>query len=76
MSQRPGMSDSRCFTSYVSSCQFNENIQNLNNIKTDAEYRIFLQKNADKIIDSFTTVCSKNANNLCDEGCKVNQFKL
>ena len=46
MSQRPGMSDSRCFTSYVSSCQFNENIQSLNNIKTDAEYRLFLQKNA------------------------------
>lgn len=61
MSQRPGMSDSRCFTSYISSCQFNENIQNMNKLNTDAEYRVFLQKNAEKIMNSFTTVCSNQA---------------
>ena len=41
---RPGMSDGRAFTSYVSSCQLNENIKESNNIQTDSAYRQFLQK--------------------------------
>ena len=74
---RPGMTDSRCFTSYVSNCQLNENIQNLNNLQNDSQYRAFLQKNATKIIDSFSNVCSKSAADLCPSGCgNNNMFKL
>ena len=39
------MSDGRAFTSYVSSCQLNINIQKQNKIINDAQYREFLQKN-------------------------------
>ena len=44
------MSDGRAFTSYVSSCQMNAEIQNKNKIKNDAQYREFLQKNSEKIM--------------------------
>ena len=42
---RPGMSDGRSFTSYVSSCQMNAEIQKKYNLSNDTKYREFLQKN-------------------------------
>jgi hypothetical protein len=47
---RPGMSDGRAFTDYTSSCQMNNSIQSKHNIKNDASYRQFLQKNASEIM--------------------------
>lgn len=51
---RPGMSDGRAFTSYVSNCQMNSNIQKQNNIQNDAQYRAFLQKNGEKVVQAPT----------------------
>jgi len=39
------MADSRMFTNYESSCIRDEQIKQLNGIKTDEEYRVFLHKN-------------------------------
>lgn len=44
------MSDGRAFTSYVSSCQMNAEIQSKNGIQDDTQYRQFLQKNSEKIM--------------------------
>lgn len=46
---RPGMSDGRMFTNWKSSCQLNSELQNKNGIKSDTQYRDFLQKNPDKV---------------------------
>mgnify|MGYP007047513127 CR=1 FL=1 len=48
---RPGMSDGRAFTSYLPSCQMNEDIMSKNRVSSNSEYREFLQKNAVEIIN-------------------------
>ena len=58
---RPGMSDGRAFTSYIPNCQMNTNIQSKNEIKSDAEYRAFLQQNAEQIMSNMTTICSEQS---------------
>ena len=49
---RPGMSDGRAFTNYLSNCQMNSIIQEKNNISNDAAYRKFLQENAKAIMEA------------------------
>jgi len=43
---RPGMSDGRAFTSYISNCQTNQNLMHQLSSKDSNEYRKFLQDNA------------------------------
>jgi hypothetical protein len=46
----PAMSDGR-LTNYVSRCQLNGEIQNEFKIKSEAEYRMFLQSQPQAVID-------------------------
>lgn len=58
------MSDKRVFTDYHPSCELNKLLQEKYNVKNSHEYRLFLQKNAEKIMKEF----SKNTN---QEECKL-----
>ena len=46
------MDDSRLFTNYLPNSKLNTYITKINNITNNDEYRIFLQKNASKIMDN------------------------
>jgi len=48
----PGMSDGRAFTSYVSNCQYNNELIRQQNIQDSNAYRKYLQDNADVILNS------------------------
>lgn len=48
----PVMSDGRLFTDYRTAVRREEYIKYQNNIVRDDEYRLFLEKNADKILDN------------------------
>jgi hypothetical protein len=45
----PAPSDGRSFTSYTSSCQLNSTIQDQFKLKSESEYRMFLQQNPDQV---------------------------
>ena len=47
----PLMSDARMFTNYIPSKQYNEHIKSVNSIGSNLEYKEFLQKNAEEIIN-------------------------
>tara|TARA_Y100000816_G_C26062804_1_gene558250 strand:+ start:945 stop:1178 length:234 start_codon:yes stop_codon:yes gene_type:complete len=61
----PGMSDGRCFTSFISSCKLNENIKRSVNVSNNNSYRQFLQDNADVIMSDFETICNKESQSEC-----------
>ena len=63
---RPGMSDGRCFTSYIPNVQLNENIINKNKLQNNISYREFLQSHTDKFIEGFEQVCMQKNANECD----------
>lgn len=63
---RPGMSDGRCFTTYLPNVQLNVNIQQKNKIMDNSTYRMFLQDNTDEIIENFQNVCKDKSNNECE----------
>lgn len=63
---RPGMSDGRCFTSYVQNVQLNENIIKKNKLNNNASYRQFLQKHTDGFIQDFEKVCMQKSISECD----------
>jgi len=46
------MSDGRAFTSYVSNCQYNNELIRQQNIQDSNAYRKYLQDNADVILNS------------------------
>ena len=48
------MSDKRVFTDYHSSCELNKLIQQKYELQNSHEYRLFLQKNAEKIMKEFS----------------------
>lgn len=48
---RPGMSDGRAFTSYISSCQMNMQLMKQLSANDSNAYRKFLQDNADIIMN-------------------------
>ena len=56
---RPGMSDGRAFTSYVSNCQTNMNLMKQLSSKDSNEYRKFLQDNAVMIMEVQAQVSKK-----------------
>lgn len=63
------MSDGRCFTSYIPNCQLNNNIRDRNNVESNNEYRIFLQKNADSFMDQMRKICISEETKICNKGC-------
>jgi hypothetical protein len=46
------MADGRHSTNYMNSRVFNQKIREINNINSSSEYRHFLQKNADQIMEN------------------------
>ena len=46
------MDDSRLFTNYLPNSKLNTYITKINNITNNDQYRIFLQKNASKIMEN------------------------
>lgn len=64
----PKMDDGRFTTNYKSSSSINEYIKYMNGITRDDDYRLFLQINADKIMDSEWSYLRSNDscwNNAC-----------
>ena len=64
----PKMDDGRFLTNYKTSSCYNEYIKYMNGIVRDDDYRLFLQLNADKIMDSEWLHLRKNDscwNNAC-----------
>jgi len=74
---RPGMSDGRCFTTYLPNVQLNENILQKNKINNNSTYRAFLQKHTDGFIEGFEKVCMQKNINECDclMGMKFEAYK-
>ena len=54
------MNDGRIFTNYMLNSKFNSTVKELNNIKTQNEYRHFLQQNAETIMDKEQTFLHEN----------------
>ena len=52
---RPGMSDGRVFTNYSSNCELNINVQNGVNANNNVEYKKYIQKNAQSVMNQFTS---------------------
>tara|TARA_Y100000816_G_C25708537_1_gene374107 strand:+ start:276 stop:494 length:219 start_codon:yes stop_codon:yes gene_type:complete len=61
----PGMSDGRCFTSFMPNCQMNEFYKNKYNSTTNNEYRQYLQENALEIMDEFKNTCENETVDEC-----------
>ena len=59
------MSDGRCFTSFISNCQLNENIKARNKLNTNNEYRKFLQENSEQLLNDFRDICGNESKNEC-----------
>lgn len=59
------MADGRCFTSYIPNSQMDANFQMSNEIKSNNEYRMFLQQNAEKFMSEMTNMCMDRANEDC-----------
>lgn len=64
----PLMSDSRFLTSYVDSDVLDQYIRHVNKIESSHDYRLFLQKNANKIMNREKAyLMQKNTCNLNDK---------
>ena len=61
----PGMSDGRCLTSFITNCQLNNNIKSRNKLKTNNEYREFLQTNAEQLMSDFKNICNSETEKEC-----------
>ena len=66
------MSDGRCFTSYISNCQMNDNIRLRNAIKNDQQYRTFLQTQAKTLMAAQSDICFTDDHKLCALNCADN----
>ena len=60
----PGIGDNRLFTSWVPNITMNEYIKSINKISDSNEYRMFLQQNAEKIMQKEQSYLE--ANKKCD----------
>ncbi len=64
----PRMADGRHFTDYRPSCELNNDINRDNNLNNSLEARLFLQRNADQLMDvNRNMACEKNCNGVCGE---------
>lgn len=61
----PGMSDGRCFTSYIPNCELNKRLMETSNTSNN-EYRMYLQTNAEKLINNTTKVCANAVDKECE----------
>jgi len=52
---RPGMSDGRVFTNYSSNCELNVQLQNNAYSTNNVEYKNYIQKNAQAVMNQFTS---------------------
>lgn len=65
----PRMADGRHFTDYRPSCDMNSVIKVDNNIRNSLNYRLFLQENAEKLLEiNRKYSCQKNCCEPCKEG--------
>ena len=62
---RPGMSDGRVFTNYQANCQINSQVQQSTGSSTNVDYKQYIQQNAQKIMDQFTSYVPKQP-----QGCQ------
>jgi hypothetical protein len=60
----PGMSDGRCMTTYISSCNLNTNLMKTNNLNNN-QYRKYLQENATKLMENTVNICKQSVTNEC-----------
>ena len=63
----PMMSDGRLFTDYRTDVRMNEYVKYVNDITRDDDYRMFLQTNADKILDNQWQHARKTKSNWVNE---------
>ena len=49
------MSDGRVFTNYSSNCELNIKVQNGTNSLNNVEYKKYIQKNAQAVMNQFTS---------------------
>ena len=61
----PGMSDGRCFTTYMSNCELNKRIMTSSSTSNN-DYRAYLQQNAEMLMKNTTTVCSDSVDKECE----------
>lgn len=54
------MEDGRIFTNYMNNTRLNEYIKDANDITNNHEYRLFLQKNAEKMMNYEKSFLDKN----------------
>ena len=69
------MSDGRFTTSYYPSCDLEKSIQDKYNIKNSHEYRLFLQKNAEKLIKELSETDEGKGCNICPVCQKALDYK-
>ena len=64
----PRMSDGRHFTDYRPSCDLNSDVRRDNSITDSFEARLFLQRNAEQLMDiNRNKACEKNCNGVCGQ---------
>lgn len=61
----PGMSDGRCFTSFIPNCQMNEFFKNKYSSASNNDYRQYLQENAINIMNEFKHTCENETVEEC-----------
>tara|TARA_Y100000816_G_C25926587_1_gene483159 strand:+ start:586 stop:825 length:240 start_codon:yes stop_codon:yes gene_type:complete len=65
---KPGMSDGRVFTTFIPNCKYNDMIKEKYKKMNNNEYRIFLQENAEKVMNDMKTMSMQNLNDSIDRG--------
>jgi len=67
----PGMSDGRCFTNYMSNCQFNSGLMAAVDKPFDNNgFRQYLQTNATELMKTYADVCSNNCEDCVHQPLK------
>lgn len=61
----PGMSDGRCFTSYIPNCELNKRLMQTSNTSNN-EYRSYLQTNAETLIKNTNKICASAVDKECE----------
>ena len=64
---RPGMSDGRCFTTYIPNYELNMNMQKANGVNNNRDWRVYVQQNGDKVKDDFTDACKNKTKKECEQ---------
>ena len=59
------MSDGRCFTTYISSCQLNSDLMKQNNMNNNT-FRKYLQDNALELMKNTEKVCENGVKKECN----------